>query len=423
MQHDLNVKAGGRMTLLTLVLAATAAHEETPPKTRWTAVSDHAIVIPGLDRAHLRVKALSSTTKPAVPELFAADRVDPAGRILREATARKYEHVLKYETCLDEALPVDQRFPPAETAALARALRSNAERKTATSVVFLHVPKTGGSTVSTHFEAMLRRKGCRQWDVQAHMSELAAGAAAGLDAGAACSFLHIGSGRPGFPLGSLKVAARFADEAQVAGVHGHITYGACDYVGLNCTYATLLREPHERFVSHVRWECKMVPDRHGAACDSFDAFMDKLARNETYFYGVDNMQTRMIAGEFWKVYDRETFKRHNCKRPAVAALVPACAKARKTEVTYTALRAALRNIATGFAAVGRLDEMEGFISRLAGITGVDYDVPIHKENKNSADSAGLATSTVPQAHEAAIAKLNWADTRLYHFAGCAQLAI
>jgi hypothetical protein len=89
------------------------------------------------------------------------------------------------------------------------------------SLVFVHVPKTGGQT----FETVLRRHFGRAAILQADADDLD---------GFAAQWAELGAAR----------------QAKIRCVHGHLPYGVHAFLRERPAYVTLLRDPIERFVSH-----------------------------------------------------------------------------------------------------------------------------------------------------------------------------
>ena len=249
--------------------------------------------------------------------------------------------------------------------------------------VFAHIPKNGGSTMTGLFRGAWKQAGCEEWAGQ-DPNVLAAARAFdaqcavdpecappkednlpklfGLWHDAACHFVHVRSDKPGFPVESLRLGMPIWGSPRIIGAGplryavGHLMYGVCNYLPEGCIYTTVLREPVDRFLSHMWWECRPeAPEwllaRHGDACSSIAAFAQTaVAEGDTKIYqNFNNHQTRMISGDGFVGGNK------------ISSLL-----------TRVDLHIAIRNLIEKTPVWGHLDDMPSYMQRLSHAYGIQF---------------------------------------------------
>lgn len=245
------------------------------------------------------------------------------------------------------ATPADINSPGAQT---------EVEAPDAPVVLFLHVPKAGGSTLGEYVYNQ-----CRAPESQGDGP---------LDAGVAyLDYGFIKEPEPAVP-GHVKSLLGRQD---LRAVVGHFWFGLHEHVARPSLYITLLRDPVERVVS-LYYYAKL----HETTS------LEEFARAPP-FREVDNDQTRRIAGV----------------NPPVG------------QCTRATLDAARENLRRHFAVVGTTERMEETLALLDVKLGWSRDVVSYPRNVNAARPA--AASLTPGA-AAAVRARNELDYELWRFA-------
>jgi hypothetical protein len=223
-------------------------------------------------------------------------------------------------------------------------------------VLFLHVPKAGGSTLGEYVYNQCRAPASRGDGL--------------LDAGVA--YLDYGFIKEP----ELAVPGRVKSllgRRDLRAVIGHFWFGLHEHVARPSTYVTLLRDPVERVVS-LYYYAKLQEMTS----------LEEFARTPP-FKEVDNDQTRRIAG--------------------VNPPVGGCTRA--------TLDAARENLRRHFAVVGTTERMEETLALLNLKLGWSRDVVSYPRNVNAARPA--SASLTPEAAEA-VRDRNELDYELWRFA-------
>ena len=157
------------------------------------------------------------------------------------------------------------------------------------SLVFIHVPKCGGSTVVDRLD-----HGCQQY--WPGIEQLQRGTEIQLDKEYGIHTFHgvTNTLRPrelGLELSGEKWL-------RIRKLSGHIAHGACQFMAPPCYYVTVLREPRERLISEVRWIQKVIPATANITISEFiEGVMQPHSPVQRYCVLLDNHETRLISGE------------------------------------------------------------------------------------------------------------------------------
>lgn len=140
----------------------------------------------------------------------------------------------------------------------------------APTLIFLHIPKTGGTTLN-HI-------------LQNHFSP---------------GRIYATSANPLHPAGSPEDLATLPDQQKVTYdlLIGHMGFGLHQQLPRLATYATILRHPIERLLSNYYHEARDPRSQHHTAIQSGQ--MDwQTYLNHHHEAGQDNLQTRMLSGNW-----------------------------------------------------------------------------------------------------------------------------
>jgi hypothetical protein len=232
-------------------------------------------------------------------------------------------------------------------------------------LVFTHIPKTGGTTVAEGLKQAFRAQGCGVITPRKGKLSIRKGSRH-------CFGLEVLSGWRLYPWGIFTPEMlQSLPRQSIIGVEGHVPFGICRFFDhLNCSYATLLREPIERYVSHIRWECHLPPFDKPFCNSSIAEYTRAVMRGDIWFYGVDNHQTRMLSGDL-----SEDSLGLPCFEPGT------CKQIGFRKVGRTQLRTAIRNIVFHYPVLGLLEDMDSFSNRLKRIYG--YSIKFRHRNKGT----------------------------------------
>jgi hypothetical protein len=219
-------------------------------------------------------------------------------------------------------------------------------------LIFLHIPKTGGSTLSKILERHYPRAQTVRLD---------------------------GSNNARFK--TLPTAQR----ERYSLIQGHLHFGLHRFVPRACTYITFLRRPVERVLSFYYY-ARSTPDHY-----LYPLLAAERLDLKTLFAGeltleLCNEQTRLLAGDGWEDPQRV--------------------------VTRAALERAQANLRSHFRVVGLLEEFDASLLLLRRVFGWDFPFYV-KENvtKEKPDDTSLDAETRRLVEDA-----NGLDLELYEYA-------
>ena len=138
-------------------------------------------------------------------------------------------------------------------------------------IIFLHIPKTAGSTLN--------------YILDAHYTPENSYATSQ-------TWLHPDGSLDGFD------ALTEAQRAKIELLNGHMGFGLHCRLPRPARYITVLRDPVERVLSHYHFECNVPGPLYDVLHSGEMDLLDYLDYQQTA--GWDNLQTRMIAGNWHK---------------------------------------------------------------------------------------------------------------------------
>eukprot|EP00438_Fugacium_kawagutii_P003932 Skav230532 [mRNA] locus=scaffold1183:193993:195333:- [translate_table: standard] len=296
-------------------------------------------------------------------------------------------------------------------------------------LVFTHIPKTGGTSVTTAFNKAFTGLGCGMIRPKKQGSselKIKNGKATGKHR---CFVLDMRSGWGLWPWAIFAPETWLSSELPpmetIIAVEGHVPFGICRFFGgakrsadndrsrflggenseSNCSYTTVLREPIERYVSHVRWQCQKAassPNELHFCNSSIAEYTKAVLRGDVFFYGVDNHQTRMLSGDASENSDGlPCFNSSTCTSLGFG------------EVGTVQLKTAILNLVRRYPVWGVLDDMDSFADRLQMTYG--YSFKFQHENQGRFSMNKNLTAETYKDLETLLAL----DLSLYRFAKCA----
>jgi len=224
----------------------------------------------------------------------------------------------------------------------------------AQTVIFLHIPKTGGATLHKILEKNYRRNEILTFDGSRHRSEVERFA---------------------------KLLA--AQRGRYRLIKGHLFFGLHEFVPGNSTYVTFLREPIDRglsFYSHARSRSDHYLYRL-VTREKLDltTLLERRATPELV-----NHQTRLIAGE------------SDLQRP----------------VDRHSLERAKRNLQSHFSFVGIMEEFDAGLVLLSRVLGQS----LSRYRKSNVSREKIRAENIDKKTREALHDANALDLELYEFA-------
>ena len=289
-------------------------------------------------------------------------------------------------------------FDQHETEMILLELQHRPDRRGQWPLVFTHIPKTGGTAVvSAIFEAW-DAFGCGKINNLRDKLRIKQGRRDCYSLRLSSSGVHL------FPwgvFGRSNYTAKMQPRHTIIGAAGHVSFGTCAFFGSNCSYATVLREPIERYVSHVRWECSHGTSKRRFCNTSIAEYTDAVMGQDVWFYGVDNHQTRMLSGDISKT---------SLGLPCVDG---GCTQLGFRKVGKSDLKSAISNLVFHYPVWGVLEDLQGFSRRLEMIYG--YSIAIKHMNKGTFSKINL---NITEKTRKTLDNLLEADLSLYKFVKC-----
>jgi hypothetical protein len=188
---------------------------------------------------------------------------------------------------------------------------------------------------------------------------------------------------------------------------GHLPYGFCDVINSpwpGCSYSTVLRQPVARVVSHYHHLMSSHPQTVldlCPKCTTLEAFSEALESGQLSPLGLDNLQTRMVAGDgFWAAGSRA---RINDAAPRADEAM---------------LQKAKVNLVKHFSVIGFSEDLQDYVEEARDFLGLASEAaPVvappgpgpHNKTRGGPDALS------PETH-ARIARTQQYDLRLYAFA-------
>lgn len=167
--------------------------------------------------------------------------------------------------------PIPPRGPPVANEVTGQAFKEMTKPGERETLIFVHIPKTAGSTLNflldAHYTAENSYATSQTW-------------------------LHPDGSLDGFD------ALTEAERAQIELLNGHMGFGLHRRLPQPARYVTVLRDPVARVLSHYHFECTVPGPLHDVLHSGEMDLLGYLDYQQAA--GLDNLQTRMIAGNWHK---------------------------------------------------------------------------------------------------------------------------
>jgi hypothetical protein len=264
-------------------------------------------------------------------------------------------------------------FDEFEVESIASTIFKNINFQSNCSFSFVHVPKTGGTSVIGALSRLLGEAGCVPWALQGVFTDSKVTNETVGSLGrkqlriaphsAPCSYIHMKSYRKYFPFQGLQLLPAVRSQIPpVRALLGHVLHGGCHYLEegcCTCTYTTVLRHPVQRLVSHIRWRCWKNKTKPLYDCRSVESFFRKIEAKDPYhlFYGSDNMMVRFLAGVGFYYFNKMI--------PCREVDKTLCAFPYNGGITNAHLKKAIMNLAHHYPVWGHTDNMASFLRRVS----------------------------------------------------------
>ena len=191
-----------------------------------------------------------------------------------------------------EPAPITMRLLAAILLAIAGAAQD------ITPVVFVHLPKTAGTSLRGAFKRKWNAAGCMQLDI--HTATQVETPLYLRQHTGDCYWADLRENpdpddKPKFVRGVLD-----GKIPPMTYLIGHVPHGYCTFMRGGCRYMTVLREPMRRIMSHYYFIKDRYPEFLNSVCrncTTIDRFAEEVAAGRAQDPFFENMQTRYIAGE------------------------------------------------------------------------------------------------------------------------------
>jgi len=265
-------------------------------------------------------------------------------------------------------------YPALRTAAATAADPANQQHSWQTPLVFIHVPKTAGSTVTAVFKSIFAEElKCSRDPLS---SAIFKGPVPPPDARCTWAWAYAAPdgddrnflGRVAMGGGGGNGTTRADGDPTSRQIHidaliGHVSFGICPLINSTmpnpCSYTTVLRHPLDRVLSHYSYLMQVAPQvvlEECPTCGDVDAFARALVSGSLHKLQLDNTATRMISGD---------------------GLLASLSSNRIDDVSCATdammLRRAKTNLAQHFAVVGFQEDLPAYVRALRGFFGLPAD--------------------------------------------------
>ena len=218
-------------------------------------------------------------------------------------------------------------------------------------LLFIHIPKTAGTSLRNALRS--ERKLSRQ--------------------------LMTYPDAPGFP-GELLFYLTESQLDNLELVYGHFGFRLHHFIPRACEYATVLREPMERALSHLLHQRRTAENDHPVMEMAPEIFLSKAADAD-----FDNLMTRLISGETSEILPRGG-------------------------VNETVLEHAISNLHNWFAYAGLQEEIGSVQRELCNSLGLPHKELKHENARETEESQPMPAAVMDE-----LRKLNEFDIRLYGY--------